>query len=60
MDTRAAQELSSRGWQVSASAPGLFGSLQTLEVDYGARTVGGPLDTRLEAGVVVEEVRGDG
>lgn len=60
VDTPAAQELSSRGWQVSASAPGLFGSLQALEIDYGARAVSGPLDTRLEAGVVVEEVRGDG
>lgn len=53
--TPAAQELSSMGWQVSASAPGLFGSLQTLEIDHDARTVGGPTDTRLEAGVVVAE-----
>lgn len=54
--TPAAQELAAQGWQVSASAAGLFGSLQALEIDYDERTVAGPVDTRLEAATVIGEV----
>lgn len=56
LGTPVSQQLAAQGWQVSASGPGLFGSLQTLEIDYDERTVAGPVDTRLEAGVVVTEV----
>lgn len=54
--TRAAQGLAAQGWPVRQAAPGLFGSLQTLEINYEDGTVYGPTDTRLEAGTVVSDV----
>ncbi|AGF71637.1 gamma-glutamyltransferase [Corynebacterium halotolerans] len=55
--TPAAQELRAQGWPVTASAEGLFGSLQTLEIDYDTGTLSGPTDTRLEAGTVITDVK---
>ena len=53
--TPAAQGVGALGWQVSPSPEGLFGSVQALEIDYDARTVSGPTDTRLEAGTVIAD-----
>lgn len=58
LDSPVAAQLPELGWPTETAAEGLFGSVQALEIDHDEGTVGGPTDTRLEAGTVVTDVDG--
>lgn len=55
MDSPVGSQLSGLGWPVQTSAEGLFGSVQALQVNYDDGTVGGPTDSRLEAGTLIRD-----
>lgn len=59
MDAPVASELAQLPWPTQTSAPGLFGSVQALDINYDDGSVSGPTDTRLEAGTLVNDVEGE-